>query len=141
MLKIPLSIILIALFAFLGMHLPASPWNPKKNIEKSDSLRKVFQGWTKLYPTEKACLITDKPLYAPGETIWFSVFLSPSRPDIPVLSEIAYAELINPKGSIEKKIHPDCPERNCQRRLRPPFRCPGWHLQSKSLYLMDGAAG
>lgn len=70
---------------------------------KPDSLKKLFMAWKKLHPAERLFLHHDKPLYQPGETVWFSVFLaeeaSLSRPSV---SEIAYVEILNPKGSIEK---------------------------------------
>ncbi len=53
-------------------------------------------------PEEKVYALLDKPLYAPGETVWFSAFvrngadLSPSS-----TSEIIRAELVNPKGEVE----------------------------------------
>lgn len=79
-------------------------WFSSAQTEKGDSLKKLFRQWVKLQPTEKAWLISDKPLYGPGETIWFSVFLSPANPEIRNLSEIVYVELLNPKGSVEKKF-------------------------------------
>ena len=83
----------------------ANPTNrAPESVSSADSLKKKFREWVKLHPQEKACLLTDKPLYSPGETIWFSAFLSPANPKSPGLSEIIYVELQNPKGSIEKKF-------------------------------------
>ena len=76
-----------------------------RNQYSNDSLRQKFQEWTRLYPTEKACILSDKPLYSPGETIWFSVFLSPSNPATRNLSEIVFVELLSPNGSVEKKFN------------------------------------
>lgn len=74
------------------------------HLSGDDSLKNRFQQWTKLYPSEKACLLSDKPLYLPGEVIWFSVFISPSNPNTSRLSEIVSVELLNPNGSLVKKF-------------------------------------
>ncbi len=52
---------------------------------------------------------TDKGMYSPGESIWFTAYvrqgedLKPSRK-----SEILHLELINPRGNAEEKVHIIC---------------------------------
>ena len=54
---------------------------------------------------ERLFIQSDKPLYIPGETIWFSVFMAEeTRLKVPSLSDIVYVEILNPKGSIEKQF-------------------------------------
>ncbi len=70
-----------------------------------DSLKKQFIRYHKNWPAERVFIQTDKPLYDPGETVWFSAFLvEESTLSLPGLSEILYVELINPMGSQEKKL-------------------------------------
>lgn len=72
-------------------------------IRQKDSLRQKYAAWHKNWPMERLFLQTDKPLYNPGEIIWFSVFMAEeSRLSKPSLSDIVYVEILNPKGSIEK---------------------------------------
>ncbi len=79
-----------------------SPFN--QEIEK-DSLKKKFTQYHKNWPSERIFIQTDKPLYDPGETIWFSGFVvEESMLSLPGLSEILYVELLGPKGNVEKKL-------------------------------------
>lgn len=56
-------------------------------------------------PWEKLYVHIDKPFFKPGEDIWFKVYLtdgitfSPSE-----VSDVVYVELINPKGTVEKRL-------------------------------------
>lgn len=108
--KIRLLLSWFIVFCWLGaFSIPFNlPFNspPVKNqaFPPKDSLSNIFRQWMKYYPTEKLSILCDKPLYGPGEVIWFSVILSPSSPAITRLSEIVYVELLNPKGSLEKKF-------------------------------------
>jgi TonB family protein len=50
-------------------------------------------------PEEKIYLITDKPFYKPGETIWFSAFVVNGKDNkISDISEIMHIDLIDTKG-------------------------------------------
>ena len=49
---------------------------------------------------EKIYAQTDRPLYFPGETIWFKAYIVNGDQQVSSLSEIAYAELISPKGTV-----------------------------------------
>ena len=49
---------------------------------------------------EKIYAQTDRPLYFPGETIWFKAYVVNGENKISSLSEIAYAELISPRGDV-----------------------------------------
>lgn len=106
-----LSLRFFALFGFLGLVFAGfssgffQPIFFPKNQNPVDSLKKKFNQYQKNWPGERVFLQTDKPIYDPGETVWFSAFLvDQSQMSLPGLSEILYVELINPKGSVEKKI-------------------------------------
>jgi len=65
-----------------------------------------LSNYNKTLPEDKVYVQTDKPMYNPGETIWFNAFirdgatLKPSQQ-----SGIVYAELRNPKGAIVKSLN------------------------------------
>ena len=87
---------------FLGSGISLS--NFSTTIER-DSIKQKFEFFHTLWPAEKLAILNDKPLYDPGETLWFSVLLANGQTlKRTGLSEIVYVELINPKGSIEKKF-------------------------------------
>ena len=49
---------------------------------------------------EKIYAQTDRPLYFPGETIWFKAYVVNGENKISSLSEVAYAEIISPRGDV-----------------------------------------
>ena len=51
---------------------------------------------------EKIYTQTDRPFYFPGETVWFKSYIVNVDNTIATLSDIMYAKLISPKGSIIK---------------------------------------
>lgn len=54
-------------------------------------------------PEDRVYLHTDKSLYQPGESIWFSAYVrNGHNMKASEQSDIVHVELINPKGSIEK---------------------------------------
>ncbi len=53
---------------------------------------------------EKIYTQTDKPLYFPGETIWFKSYITNAENKISTISEVLYAELISPKGTVASDI-------------------------------------
>lgn len=69
-------------------------------------LKKKLNSYNEAFSEERVYLHLDKPMYEPGEDIWFSAYLvngkdmSPSK-----ISDILHVELINPKGSVEKTIN------------------------------------
>lgn len=52
-------------------------------------------------PEEKVFLHLDRSLYASGDNIWFSVFLTAGSPDIPSpLSKVVYVDLLDEEGKL-----------------------------------------
>jgi hypothetical protein len=65
----------------------------------------AFKKWNDSIPEDRIYVQCDKPFYNPGETIWFSVFIRDAATfKASTKSDIVYAELINPKGSVEKTL-------------------------------------
>lgn len=68
-------------------------------------LEEKLEAYNEALPGEKIYLQIDKPFYKPGEDIWLNAFVVNGTTHTPTLvSDIAYVELINPKGSVEKRI-------------------------------------
>ena len=87
---------------FLGSGLSISNFS---TLTERDSLKQKFEFFNAIWPQERISILYDKPLYEPGETIWFSILLANgSGLKKTGMSEIAYLEIINPKGSVEKKF-------------------------------------
>jgi len=55
--------------------------------------------------TERVYMQTDKPLYMPGETIWFQVYaVNTKDTKASEQSDIVHVQLINPKGGVEQEM-------------------------------------
>ncbi|GAA4830321.1 MG2 domain-containing protein [Algivirga pacifica] len=72
-------------------------------------LMRTIQQKLKLYherlPQEKVYLQLDKPIYKPGETIWVKGYLRNGSDLSPTgISDIAYIDLIDPKGNTVQKL-------------------------------------
>ncbi len=70
------------------------------------ALHKKLNAYNAHLPEDRVYLQTDKPFYEPGDDIWFSALV---RDGITLKasdkSDIVSVELINPKGTVEKKIN------------------------------------
>ncbi len=53
---------------------------------------------------EKIYAQTDRPFYFPGEKIWFKAYLTNANEQANYLSDMAYVELLSPKGTLVKKL-------------------------------------
>lgn len=53
---------------------------------------------------EKIYSHTDRPFYFPGETIWFKAYITEANETPTSCSDVLYAELISPKGSVIKRL-------------------------------------
>jgi len=69
------------------------------------SLKEKLTEYNQKMPEERLYLQLDKPFYEPGDDVWFSAYI---RDGISLKasgkSDIVHIELINPKGTVEKKI-------------------------------------
>ena len=92
--------IVLTFSMFLGSGLTFSNFS---TLSERDSLKQKFNFFHAAWPQERLAILNDKPLYDPGESIWFSVLLG-NGPNLKRtgLSEIVYVEILNPKGSVEK---------------------------------------
>lgn len=69
------------------------------------SLKEKLTEYNQKMPEDRVYLQLDKPFYEPGDDIWFSAYVRDGLSmKSSAKSDIVYIELINPKGTIEKKI-------------------------------------
>lgn len=98
-----LGLALITLI-FLGSLMPGTFTEEILSNAFLKDLKQKIKTYNQDNPEDRVYLHFDKPMYKPGETIWFSAFvrngtdLKPSEK-----SEILYAELIDPKGNVSQK--------------------------------------
>ena len=65
----------------------------------------AFKGISKTKtPVEKIYTQTDRPFYFPGETLWFKSYIVTKNNTVSKLSDLAYAELISPKGAVVSSL-------------------------------------
>ena len=57
---------------------------------------------TRTFNLEKIYTQTDRPLYFPGETIWFKAYITNAANKVTSISDIVNVQLISPKGSVVK---------------------------------------
>ncbi len=53
---------------------------------------------------EKIYVQTDRPMYFPGETIWFKAYVVDNDNTVTSKSEVMYLQLIAPDGSYAKTL-------------------------------------
>lgn len=100
---VALSASALALMAWIA------PANYYQLIEENDfirSIKKKLTVFNEQRPEDRLYLQFDKPMYEPGDNIWFSAFIR----DAATLkasgkSDIVHVEFLNPKGTIERSIN------------------------------------
>lgn len=96
----------IALFTliFLGSLMPGTFTEEVLSNQFLSDLKQKIKLFNEQNPEDRVYLQFDKPMYKPGETIWFSAFVRDGL-DLKESekSEILYAELIDPKGNVITK--------------------------------------
>jgi hypothetical protein len=95
-----------------------------------------------LFPQEKLYVHTDKPAYAPGETIWFKVYLTDAVVHYPSEhSRFVYVELISPQKVVVRREKVQiAPDKSCGQIELPATLAGGNYLlraYSSLLYGLD----
>lgn len=84
---------------------PASYYQAALENDFIKELKEKLTAYNKTSPEDRLYLQLDKPFYEPGDDIWFSAYIRDGISLKPsTKSDIVYIELINPKGTVEKKI-------------------------------------
>ncbi|PCJ23036.1 MAG: hypothetical protein COA97_12400 [Flavobacteriales bacterium] len=91
---------------FLGSLMPGTFTEEVLSNEFLTDLKSKIKTFNDNQPEDRVYLQFDKPMYKPGETIWFSAFVR-NGVDLKasVKSEILHVELIDPKGNVSQKLN------------------------------------
>lgn len=109
--KRPLKLLSAATLSLgaLAMMAWISPNNYYQMMMDNDmirSLKKKMSIYNEQMPEDRLYLQFDKPMYEPGDNIWFSAFIRDAVSMKPSgKSDIVHVEFLNPKGTIEKSIN------------------------------------
>lgn len=94
-----------AALALVAWITPSTVYQMMMENELIHSIKTKLNVYNEKMPEDRMYLQFDKPMYEPGDNIWFSAFvrdgmsLKPSSK-----SDIVHVDFINPKGSVEKSI-------------------------------------
>jgi len=95
----------IAATSLLAWVTPSDYYQSLVENDLIRSIKEKLSAYNKHLPEERLYLQMDKPMYEPGDDIWVSAYV---RDGISLKasknSDIVHFELINPKGTVEKKI-------------------------------------
>jgi TonB-dependent SusC/RagA subfamily outer membrane receptor len=68
-------------------------------------LKALLQAYSEKMPGEKIYLHLDKPIYKPGDDIWFTAYLVSGAENRPSsVSNVVYVELLSPKGAVVRNL-------------------------------------
>ncbi len=97
-----LSVIALSLLAWIS---PANYYQLMQENDLIRSLKKKLTSYNEQMPEDKMYLQFDKPMYEPGDNIWFSAYVRDAATmKASAKSDIVHVELLNPKGTVEKII-------------------------------------
>jgi len=100
---VSISITLLALVAWIT---PSNVYQLAMENDFIRSLKKKLSSYNEQRPEDRVYVQFDKPMYEPGDNIWFSAFIRDAATMKPSgKSDIVHVEFINPKGTIEKTIN------------------------------------
>ena len=95
----------IAATSLLAWVTPSDYYQSLVENDLIRSIKEKLSAYNTHLPEERLYLQMDKPMYEPGDDIWVSAYV---RDGISLKasknSDIIHFELINPKGTVEKKI-------------------------------------
>lgn len=109
--KRPLKLLSAATLSLGALALMAwiSPNNYYQMMMDNDmirSLKKKMSAFNEKMPEDRLYLQFDKPMYEPGDNIWFSAFIRDGVSMKPSgKSDIVHVEFLNPKGTVERSIN------------------------------------
>ncbi len=85
-----------------------SPTKLKRHFDNIflTELTEKFNSFHQGIPEDRVYLQFDKTIYQPGETVWFSAYVNDAKNMRPSKqSQILYVELVDPRGSVVKKLN------------------------------------
>jgi hypothetical protein len=79
-----------------------------KILAATDAQKRIdaaIDGWFSVAPTARGYIMVDKPIYQPGETIWFRSFFRQTNTLGPAQGYMLTARLISPRGATVAEKH------------------------------------
>ncbi|MDF2438356.1 MAG: large extracellular alpha-helical protein [Bacteroidota bacterium] len=96
----------VASLALVAWISPGNYYQMMSDNELIRSLKKKLISYNEQMPEDRIYLQLDKPMYEPGDNIWFSAFIRDAASmKTSSKSDILHVELLNPKGTIEKSVN------------------------------------
>lgn len=96
----------VAALALVAWICPSNYYQMIMDNDLTRSLKKKLSSYNEQMPEDRIYLQFDKPMYEPGDNIWFSAFIRDAATMKPSgKSDIVHVEFLNPKGTIEKSIN------------------------------------
>src|ERR1700740_37421 len=94
------AIVALSLLAWIT---PSRYYQQALENEFIKGLKKKLTAYNEELPEDRVYIQFDKPMYEPGETIWFSAHVLNAKNMLASdKSDILHVDFINPKGSVEK---------------------------------------
>ncbi len=91
----------------IAIALTTMALSPNRLAPLNDHIKKLLtqlKEFNEQRPEDRLYVQTDKPMYKPGETVWFSAYVRDAKLLPSEVSGIVHAELLNPKGGIDQQI-------------------------------------
>ena len=100
------TVVALSTILLLGSLMPGTFTDDIMQNDFLIDLKTKLKKFNSEKPEDRVYLQFDKPMYKPGETIWFSAFVR-NGVDLKASekSEILYVELIDPKGNVAQKLN------------------------------------
>lgn len=96
----------LAVAGISSLFLPTEAFRQAIDNDFIRAIRIKLNAYNEQLPEDRIYLQLDKPLYEPGDDIWFSGYIRNAQTLKPsAQSEIVYVELISPKGTVEQKLN------------------------------------
>jgi uncharacterized protein YfaS (alpha-2-macroglobulin family) len=100
-----ISAVTVIAGALLAWATPSRYFQQALENEFIKGLKKKVTAYNEEFPEDRVYLQLDKPMYEPGETIWFSAHVLNSKNMLASdKSDILHVEFISPKGTIERTV-------------------------------------
>lgn len=95
-----------ATLTFLAFITPSNYYQMAMDNDFIRSVKKKLNLYNEQLPQDRVYLQFDKPMYEPGDNIWFSAYVRDGATLKPSgKSDIVHVEFLNPKGTVEKTIN------------------------------------
>ncbi len=91
----------------IAIALTTMALSPNRIAPLNDHIKKLLtqlKEFNEQGPEDRLYVHTDKSMYKPGETVWFSAYVRDAKLLPSEVSGIVHAELLNPKGGIDQQI-------------------------------------